>query len=136
MVGANSLGLVLAVGTAVTTPAEAVMIASPEKARRRKFSRVCGFVSILMPTFFHISEIRCRASESSVSSLAISTTMVAGRPSGSSRKPWLSFLPRPTSSSSLFASFGSYCAHLVAYSGLNSFDRCMIVLFEGLARPR
>ena len=40
MVGANSLGLVLTVGTAVTLPAKAVMIASPEKARSRKFSRV------------------------------------------------------------------------------------------------
>ena len=57
MVGANSLGLVLGVGTAVTTPAKAVMIASPEKARRRKFSRVCGLISILMPIFFHISAI-------------------------------------------------------------------------------
>ena len=51
MVGANSLGLVLAVGTAVTMPAYAVIIASPDVVRMRKFSRVCGLNSILMPTF-------------------------------------------------------------------------------------
>ena len=57
MVGANSLGLVCGVGTAVTAPAKAVMIASPEKVRSRKFSRVCGLDSILMPIFFQYSAI-------------------------------------------------------------------------------
>ena len=94
------------------------MIASPEKALSRKFSRVCGLVSILMPTFFQNSPISCRASASSVSSLECSTTMVAGRPSGSRRMPSEPRLFRPTSSRSLFASFGSYCRPLGRVLGL------------------
>src|SRR3984893_2003808 len=135
VVGANSLGLVFGVGTAVTTPAKAVIRASPEKVRRRKFSFVCGFTTILMPIFFPYSVMSCRASESSVCSLWLSTTMVADLPSGSSRMPCASRLVRPISSKSLLASLGSYCAHLVAYSGLYSTDLDMIVLFYGVESP-
>src|SRR5260370_19783676 len=78
MVGANSLGLVFGEGTAVTTPAYAVITASPEKVRRRKFSLVCGLTSIFMPIFLQYSVMSCRASEASGSSLVFSTTMICG----------------------------------------------------------
>jgi len=63
------------------------MRASPEKVRRRKFSRVCGLATILMPITFQQSEINCRPSASPVCSLWLSTTMIAERRSGS-RRMW------------------------------------------------
>jgi hypothetical protein len=42
---------------------------APDKVRRRKFSRIYGFASILTPIFFQWSAVRCKASTSSVCSL-------------------------------------------------------------------
>src|SRR5262245_10101537 len=135
IVGANSLGLAFGVGAAVTTPAWAVISASPERVRRRRFSLVCAFTSIWMPIFFQESVISSRASAFSVPSPDVSTARKTGRPSGRRRMPFASRLVRPISSNSWLASSGSYCAHFVAYPGLNSTDLDVIVLLEGVAIP-
>ena len=83
------------------------MIASPEKARRRKFSRVCGLNSSLMPIFFQWSAISDIASASSVSSLGMldDDGGAAGRRAAGGSRASLR-LVRPISSSSLLACLG------------------------------
>ncbi len=125
-----------AVAAPLLIPCQTDIIDCPENTRLRKISRCEGREKSAMPAWRQLSRMSSRTSVSSVLSPAVSTTISSGRPSGSSRIPFLSRLARPISSSSAFAALRSKRAHAERSAGSNSGLAGSTVLFDGCTSPK